>query len=205
MVHTDHNSNQDAATNTKTTTINMTLAHEGTICWIHLHSGVDYFPLKEANEKLNVQEIHIPLGTDEGPIIAQSRKGCMAIGLGISDYSGYMEPQREKCHCGTFTTGGSTFLVLCQKILLQHYINIAYQTSQKLYKKTPTHFYLRVNSKSDAEEEDTITTETPDDTSRYIEIQDFPQYLGEPQLDSAFQVKLYNHDKSQCLAQVTQY
>lgn len=196
---------------TDTKTIDMTLQHQGTECWGLFHGGLDFFPLtQQETEKIyDPTQIQLGFATGDGPYVAQSQKGYMTVGLGISDYSPYIDQVKEKCHCGTFTTEDTTLLVVIQKNILAHLVNITYQTCQKVYQKTPTRFHLRVNSKSEAQDSgsDSITTKKPEDTSRYVEIENFQQYLGNENLqgNSKFQVGVYNQDKSRCLAQVSQY
>ena len=208
----DNASNHDTV-EPKTTMIHETkqatihLSHEGTDCWALFHGGLDYFPATQVTEKYIPNQIQVVLPTTEGPYVAQSQKGYMSMGLGISDYSQLIEQQKEKCHGGTFTVDDKTFLMLIKKQYLEHFINITYQTCQKMYHKTPSRFYVRINSKSDAQDgsKDIITTETPEDTSRYVEIENFQQYLGTSSMEGTYKVQLYNYDKSQRLAQVTQY
>ena len=202
--------NPKTVTQTDSVTVTLNLNHEGTDCWALLHGTFDYLPisLEKLTENFKPGQIQVVFPTDQGLYMAQSQKGYMSIGLGgVSDYSNLIEQQREKCHCGTYSVDNSTYLMMIQKKILTHFINITYQTCQKLYQKTPTRFYLRVNSKSEDQDnsQDIITTERPEDTSRYVQIENFEQYLGATTEDETFQVRLYNHDKSQCLAQVSQY
>ena len=195
---------------TQTNQMTMSLNPEGTDCWALVHGTFDYLPisLEKLTENFKPSQIQVVFSTEQGPYMARSQKGYMSMGLGgVSDYSNLIEQQKEKCHCGTYSVDNSIYLMLIQKKILAHFINITYQTCQKLYQKTPTRFYLRVNSKTEDQDssQDIITTERPEDTSRYVEIENFQEYLGATTETSSFQVKLYNHDKSKCIAQVSQY
>ena len=192
---------------TETKKVTMCLGHQGTECWALFHGGFDHFPSTQINEKYDPNQIQVVLQTETDPCIVQSQKGYMSLGLGLSDYSKIIEQQKEKCHCGTFTVDGKTFLMLIQKKYLEHFINITYQTCQIAYHKKVTRFYLRINSKSDdqATSKDIITTETPEDTSRYVEIENFQQYLGTVSEEGTYKVRVYNHDETRCLAQATTY
>lgn len=193
---------------TETRKIQLYFSGESTECWAHLHGGYDKFSTTDPDleDKLQERESLLIFNTVSGIVVIQTQDGCMSLSLGLEDYSPYLELVKDTCHSGTYLLDGMTYIVLIQKSLLSHLVNTSVVTCQKLYQKTPTKFYLRVNCREKGQ--DMISNMSPEaeDRVRYIEISNFQSYLGEKYIEgSSFQVSLYNEDQTKCLAQVTNY
>ncbi len=208
QVHPEQQVHPEPQVHTEQLVFTTEFTQSGSDLWAYYHiGGQEVFSPTEL-DRLNSQETYliIPGATISEVKVIQSVGRALCLSLGLTDYSPLTERLADTCHCGTYQSDGETFLVVIQKQLLAHMINISYGAYQKIYHRPPTSFSIRVSSRG-AQPGHSISNQRPTDTTCYLKVENFRDYLGDTHIgDESFQVGVYVGNKSsQRLAQVSSY